>query len=137
MKPEAYSRVLGHAHGVRLLARHIAGAELDEAIDALTAADTEGAILDPTLYRDRHQAMREDEATLRAVRVLASLGTDESLVGEGTASEPLSASCRLASAPANGSQRGTVAPSPGETVAFTPAVAGERRGPAASQGGRP
>lgn len=106
MNGAAYERVLHGAHGLRGLARQIAAdGELDAAIDAIVRADSVGHVLDPTLYRDRHEAMAQDEATLRAVRVLAQLGADN-LVGEGSAPGPESASR------ASGSRRGTHASSP-------------------------
>lgn len=87
MNAAAYERVLHGAHGLRGLAQEIArDGELDAAIDACVRADSFGAVLNPTLYRDRHVAMAQDAETLRAVRVLAQLGKD--LTGEGIASEP-------------------------------------------------
>jgi hypothetical protein len=105
MTPDEYLRVLHGAHGLRGLARQIAeGGALDAAIDAIARADSAGAVLDPTLYRDRQAAMAQDEATLRAVRVLAQLG--DTLAGEGSAPEPGPAER------ASGPSRGTHASSP-------------------------
>lgn len=108
MNSDAYQQLLGRAHAVRLMARQVdVDAEIDQALAAIAHADSVGAILDPTLYRDRHEAMAQDEATLRAVRALARLGND--LAGEGIASEP-----RASDRSGNGSPLRTDAPSPAE-----------------------
>jgi hypothetical protein len=37
-------------------------------LDAISRADAVGAMLDPTLYRDKHQAMLEDRAVFEAAQ---------------------------------------------------------------------
>lgn len=110
MNAAEYQRVLHSAHGLRALARQIArDGALDEAIAAISHADSVGPILDPTLYRERQAAMEQDEVTLRAVRVLAQLGDrPENLRGAGSAPGPAPDASRQASDP----PRGTPAPAP-------------------------
>ncbi len=75
MNAAAYERVLHGAHGLHGLAQEISrDGALDEAIAACERAASVGHVLDPTLYRDRHAAMAQDEEMLRAVRELALLG---------------------------------------------------------------
>ena len=74
-RPKAYVTTVGHAHGLRLAARQLAADGLiDRAIAAIHRADSVGAVVDPTLYHERAQAMHEDLEVLRAVRDLARLG---------------------------------------------------------------
>jgi hypothetical protein len=120
MTPAEYKRVLHAAHGLRALARQIAeGGGLDAAIEAVGRADSAGAVLDPTLYRERREAMAQDEATLRAVRVLARLGAaGADLVGEGRAAETKPVGVE---APADGSRPGNAGGSQsGETRVPSP-----------------
>lgn len=53
-----------------LLAQH----DLPAMLAAITRADSIGAILDPTLYRDRQKAMHEDQEAINAALRLAALG---------------------------------------------------------------
>lgn len=72
MTPQDYTRVITHAHAIRMFAREVDG--VDEALELIERAETVGPILDATLYQQRSGAMREDRDTLRAVRALAQLG---------------------------------------------------------------
>lgn len=77
-----YWRVLGAAHAVRLMARGVAtGGMLDEAIEFAAAA---GPACDAL---GRGERMVSDEIALRAVRMLARLG-DEDSAGAVAAHEP-------------------------------------------------
>lgn len=127
MNRAAYTRVLEHAHSVRILARQLVVVEIDEAIAAIQKADAAGPILDATLYRDRQHLMAQDETTLRAVRELALLGGRvENLAGGGVASEP-------ACPEHDAGSRGTRVSSPAEhPVAFPGIADGVRNRPAAS-----
>ena len=62
---------MAHEHQIVVLgcieaARVLRGHDLKAALDAIERADSIGAILDPTLYRDKHQAMMDDKALLEA-----------------------------------------------------------------------
>lgn len=129
MKRDEYQRVLGAAHAVRMMARTVAdGGLLDEAIDLIARADAVGSVLDPTLYRERQELMAQDEATLRTVRVLASLGND--LAGAAAAHhEPRP---EVESQPAGSSPDSSSAPAPAEPFAFTDGAGRLRMRPAAS-----
>lgn len=82
MKGDAYSEALHGAHVVRILARILDGrCDLAGAVRAVDEADAVGAILDPTLYRDRAGAMQEDRATLVAVRDLARMHRAAAVAG--------------------------------------------------------
>ena len=52
------------------LAQLVDEAPLDEMIAAAARADTVGALLDPTLYRVKAEALREDLEMLRALRAM-------------------------------------------------------------------
>lgn len=80
MNTASYERVLNAAHALRGMAQQIAADRaLDDAIAAVVDCGGIGH------YRATH-GLAQDEATLRAVRVLAQLGED--LTGERIASEP-------------------------------------------------
>lgn len=69
-----YALVLQQAHLIRSLAVQFDEAhDLDAALGQIQRADSVGSILDPTAYRDKHEVMRQDEKTIRAVRDLARL----------------------------------------------------------------
>lgn len=57
-----HSAVTACALAARLLASH----DLPGLLDAIDRAETLGPIVDPTLYAQRGQAMREDAALIRA-----------------------------------------------------------------------
>lgn len=57
-----------------LCARLLAEVPLDEMLAAIERAETTGPILDPTLWREKGRAMREDKALLEAARPLWKAG---------------------------------------------------------------
>ena len=54
----------------------LAGLPLREMLNAIGGAETVGAILDPTLYREKAAAMAEDKKVIRAAMALAAIGKE-------------------------------------------------------------
>lgn len=137
MNRHAYQLVLSSASAVRILARQVAGDDglLDEALEALSDRDRAGAVLiapGETVTAGRLHARRvEDDALLRAVRVLARLG-DQDLAGA-VAAHPVAGAAGLpsdSSAPASAntfSMGAGSAPDPGSAVVCRRG-SGSRRG---------
>lgn len=75
MGREEYERLLGRVHALRLTAMSISY-RLDQAIALAQRSEDIGTILDPTLWRDKHQALREDIQIMAAVRDLGRLGDE-------------------------------------------------------------
>lgn len=63
MTPGEFSSVVALAHMAR---NQLATLDLAGALDAIARADSMGAIVDPTLYREKSQAMHEDREVLAA-----------------------------------------------------------------------
>ena len=69
---EEYAIVLRHVY---LAARFLADVNIPAALEAISRADSVGAILDPTLYRAKSAAMQEDAEVLRAALPLSKIGS--------------------------------------------------------------
>lgn len=70
MDEDEYKNAVMAAHlAARMLAQH----DLTAMIRAIDHADSVGAMRDPTLYRDKHEAMHEDRKMLVAARQLVAL----------------------------------------------------------------
>lgn len=59
---------------VRIAATMLAQHELTEILRAIEFADSFGPVLDPTLWRDKHEAMEQDREVLKAALPLWKLG---------------------------------------------------------------
>lgn len=59
----------------RVAAKMLAQHDLSGLLRAVDRADAVGPILDPTLWRDKHEAMAEDAELLRAALPLAELAS--------------------------------------------------------------
>ncbi len=70
-------KVAEYRHAIIILtagARVIAGIDVPTLLQAIEYADGLGPLLDPTLWRDKHQAMEEDRQLLRAALPLHHFG---------------------------------------------------------------
>ena len=70
MTAKYHAALLAAVGAAHILASH----DLDVLLNAISRADAAGALLDPTLYRDKAQAMHEDRTVFEAALPLWRLG---------------------------------------------------------------
>jgi hypothetical protein len=147
MKHADYKRIVRLAHDVRVLARNLASYEpLEEAIERAHATAEGRRAGHPELLQTVRELARLHGTHLAGAATApepvatypAGSPTDDPCapapakkivsMGAGSAPEPGSAAVPRVS----GSRRGSHAPAPSETLAFTSRAGGRRRGPAAS-----
>lgn len=71
MNTKEYQATVKH---VALMAQLLAGLDIPAILAAIDRAGAIGPILDPTLYREKNQAMEEDAELLRAAIPLRTFG---------------------------------------------------------------